>query len=257
MDLISINEIDNVRSTRSPHAEELKKFGKEWSDLFREFGQEDLDNVSHLIHGKVDELELDEEWALTKEFFPEVRTHVSYHYHGEEFSNYGEEDMLRFLFSGERVTDVTGEDLAGMIDVMLNFIGRHISGTVLNGGEKRRKLQEKYLKPRKEAIDFLNMDRDKDMKKLAKFLGGQFEPQRSKKVLKKEFFRDVIVRIDIVDGDLEDLYLQGETGQMADYEQDSLIIYTLNHIIRFIVQKYPDRDFPEFCNKVFPEQRAV
>lgn len=254
MNLISISEIDNVKSACSPHAEELKNFGKEWSSLFREFDREDLEKVSRSIKGEMDELGIDEEWALTKELFPEVRVHISYHYYGEEFSSYGEEDKLRFLFSGDRVKKVTGEDLAGMIEVILNFIGRITSGKVRGEGGKRKKLRERYFEPRKKAITFLNTGSEEEMDKLEKFLGGRLTSKNSKKILEKEFFQNVSVRINIVDDELEGLYLQDETDRMADYEKDALIVYTLNHIIRFITQGHPDRDLPEFCNKVFPRK---
>lgn len=252
MDLIGIDEIDNIKFVRSPHAEELERFGKEWASMFRGFGEEDLKKVSRLIGGKVDELEIDEEWALTKEFFPEVRVHISYHYHGEEFSNHGGEDMLQFLFSGRRVKSVTGEDLSGMIDVMLSFIGRFLSGVGLDEGRGRKKLPEKYYMPRKEAVDLLDMDNEEEREKLANFLGGQIKTKNSKMVLEKELFQNVIVEIDIADDNLENFFLLDKDRWLTNYEQNALIIYTLNHIIRFVAQKYSNQDLPKFCSKVFP-----
>lgn len=252
MDLIGIDEIDNIKFFRSPHAAELEEFGRKWAGMFRGFEEEDLKEVSQSIDGEIDELDLDEEWALTKEFFPEVRAHVSYHYHGEEFSSYGDEDMLKFLFSGQRVRSVTGEDLSGMIDMMLNFIGRFLSGVGWDGGEKRKELPEKHYTPRKKALGLLNMEKEEEMVELANFLGGEIEQKDSGIAIRKELFQEVIFEMEVSDSILKNFYLHDKNQRLTNYEQNSLIIYNLNHMVRFVAQNYSDEELPEFCRKVSP-----
>ncbi len=251
MNLVDISEIEKIKSISSPHAEELKKFGEKWVDLSRELDNEDLETVSSSIRGKLEDLGLDEEWTLTKEFFPEVKVHVSYHYHGEEFSEYGESDNLRFLFSGSRVRKLTGEDLTGMIDVMLNFVGGLLSGKVRNGGERHKYLPERYYESRADALNFLELD-DGEIESLVNFLGCQSGPERSEKVLKKQFFSDVFFSMTVSDDSLRGFCLEDKAGRLNDYERDLLSICTLNHIVRFVALKYSDRDLPEICRKVFP-----
>lgn len=250
MELISIKEIDNVQSVSSPHDQELKKFGNKWVSRFRDFENKDLEKISRLIGGVVDSLGINEDWALTKNFYPEVRFHLSYHYHGEEFSDFGEEDALRFLFSGERVRNVTGEDLTGMVDVTLNFIGRSLMGIVFEGNQD--KLRNKYFESREKAIRYLDTSCREDMVELSNFLGGQYNKIDSKHVLVKEFFPELKVKVELGD-DLRAFCAGDRTASFTDHELDLLAVYTLNHIIRFIALKYSDQNLPEMCRKVFPQ----
>lgn len=249
MELISIGEIEDVQSVSSPHEEELKSFGRKWVGEFRGFGEGELDDICQLIGAEKEILEIDEEWALTKEFFPEVKTHLSYHYYGEEFKSVGEEDKLRFLFSGEKVREITGEDLVGMIDVTLKFVGRNLSEEF--PPRKKRENKEKFLKPRREALEYLDFADDEIMNDLASFLQGHFEKEDQGIILWKEFFPEVNVGIELDEG-VDFRFEGGKTDRLADYELNSLGVFALNHIIRYITSCCEDEDLPEICRKVFP-----
>ncbi len=249
MDLISIGEIEDVQSVSSPHEEELKKLGGKRVGEFRELGKDKRDDIFRLIGAKKENLKIGEEWALTKEFFPEVKTHISYHYYGEEFKSAGEEDQLRFLFSGEKIRDVTGEDLAGMIDITLKFIGRYLSGEN-PPREKKPENKEKFFDPRREALNYLDFDNNETMNDLARFLGSRFESSDGKTILWKEFFPEVKVGVELKE---EEFIFKGKKlEKLTGYELSSLGAYTLNHIIRYIANVREGEDLPEICRKVFP-----
>ncbi len=248
MDLISIGEIEKVQSVSSPHEEELKKLGKNWLEKFRKFGEEDLNEIAELIGAKKESLKIDEEWALTKEFFPEIKMHLSYHYYGEEFQSVGEEDQLRFLFSGGRVRKMTGEDLAGMIEITLNYIGRYLSDITIEENEQEGK--EKFYEPRKGALEYLDLD-DENLVSLTDFIGGSFDREGSKVILWKEFFPEVIIGVEL-DEEINFTFDGNNSDRLASYELNSLGIYTLNHVIRYISSVCQDDNLPEICRKVFP-----
>ncbi len=250
MDLMTIGEIEDVQSVSSPHEAELKELGKKWVSEFRDFGEKELDKFSRLIGAKKENLQIDEEWAITKEFFPGVNNHISYHYYGEEFKSVGEEDQLRFLFSGERVQDVTGEDLVGLIEIKFRYIDRYLSEKTAPKKESQ-KLQEKFQEPRREALKYLDFEDDETINDLASFLGSDLKQKESGVVLSKEFFPDVNIEVELGEG--IDFIFDGENiVRFTNYELNSLGVYVLNHIIRYISNVCENKDLPEMCRKVFP-----
>lgn len=252
MDLVSLSEIES-QAVPSPHEVELKELGKRWIGQYKNFEEKELEKVSRLIGGERDNLGIDEEWALTKKFFPKVKAHLSYHHYGEEFSSFGEEDRLRFLFSGERVRDVAGDDLASMVRTMLNFIGRSLSlmeEARLDHGRRRVELRKKYYSPRNEAMKYLEKT-EKELEESASFLGGQHKLSGSKHFLEKEYFPKLRIKVELGE-DLRAICDGKMTKRMNNHELDLLIVYTLNHLIRFIAQKHSDKELPDICRQVFP-----
>lgn len=248
MNLYTISEIEKVKSVSSPHEEELKHFGENWKSKFRELGEEKIEKVTELVRGRKEFLDLDEEWTLTKEFYPGVNVHLSYHYHGDEFSEFGEEDSVKFLFSGNRVKKVTGEDLAGMIEVMLNFLKRFLEDKNLRKDEAWR-MKKKYTESRKKPFEYLAETRG--VEELSEFMGGRLEKKKSEHILRKEIFKGVEAEIGINENFSID-FSGKNLNKLSAHDLDSLSVFLLNHMIRFIAMKYEGRDLPSICQKVFP-----
>ncbi len=251
MELHTINEIENVTSVSSPHEEELKKFGEKWRKRLRKLSEDDIDRICELLKGQRDSLGMGEEWTLTKEFYPGVRTHISYHYHGEEFSEFGEEDAVRFLFSGDRVQKITGEDLAGGIEVLLNFIEKSLEDESL-GEKKNWEMKSKYSEARESPFKFLKKDDLKEIKELSDFLGSSHEVTESGAIFHKEVFKGVKAEINL-EKNFEIDFSGDNLEKLTNHDLDFLSVFLINHIIRFIAMKHEGENLPIICEKVFPK----
>lgn len=251
MDLRTINEIENVKSVSSPHEKELKNFGEKWSKRLRKFSKDDVDRICGLLICQRDSLGMDEEWSITKEFYPEVRTHILYHFYGEEFSEIGEEDAVRFLFSGDRVKNVTGEDLAGMVEVLLNFIERFLKGESPRGGSDW-KMKSKHFESREKPFKFLKRNDLKKMKELSDFLGSTHKKTDTGVTFHKEIFKGVEAKI-VLGKDFNIDFSGDNLDKLTEHDLDFLSVFLINHIIRFIAIKNEEKDLPNICRKVFPQ----
>ncbi len=61
------------------------------------------------------------DWMLRKVFFPEVECYFLYHHKDEEFPG-----SMQILFSGERVKELKGDDLAVLAITTINHMIRYI-----------------------------------------------------------------------------------------------------------------------------------
>jgi hypothetical protein len=83
-----------------------------------------VDNVSRLaeyIGGEVISLGVGEDWAIRKEIFPGVDILLMYNRADAEFPS-----NLRVLYSGQRIRDVHGEDLAELTIACVNHMLRYV-----------------------------------------------------------------------------------------------------------------------------------
>lgn len=251
MNLRSINEIENVKSVSSPHEKELKEFGEKWRKRLRKLSENDVDRICEVLICQRESLDMDEEWTIAKEFYPKVKAHILYHFYGEEFSEFDEEDAVRFLFSGDRVEKLTGEDLAGMIEVLLNFIEKFLKGESPIG-KKDWEMKSKHFESRKKPFRFLKKNDLKEMKELSDFLGSTHRKTDTGVAFHKEIFKGVEAEIALED-DFDISFSGDNLDKLTGHDLDFLSVFLINHIIRFIAIRNEEKDLPNICRKVFPQ----
>ena len=113
--LISLHEIEGKIS---PHTNHLKHQLQERIAAF-----EYVYNIAGLadyIGGEIEDLNTGD-WAIKKTIFPEVCIHFIYQHGDDEFPA-----SLRILYSGERVKQLSGEDLSGITINCVNHMLRGI-----------------------------------------------------------------------------------------------------------------------------------
>ena len=116
--LISLREIEGMSS---PH----HGFVKGEMDRRKEALSyvDDVLQLAGYIGGEVGHSEAGK-WMIRKEIFPGVNIHYIYERGDEEFSS-----SLRVLYSGERVKDIPGEDLANFAVAYANHMLRYVRQT--------------------------------------------------------------------------------------------------------------------------------
>ena len=119
--------LHGIEGTLSPHQEQIdraliaKKVALEYVA--------DVSKLAEFIGGKVEFLELGEDWAVSKEIFPGIEVFFIYNRADEELPS-----SLRVLYSGDRIKMMNGEDLAGITIFYFNHILRYVRET--NPGKK-------------------------------------------------------------------------------------------------------------------------
>ncbi|MBS7288611.1 MAG: hypothetical protein KIH01_07680 [Candidatus Freyarchaeota archaeon] len=244
-----VGQIDATGSG-SPHHWELEEIGAAKFPLFRRLGLEDVRGVlCGWLGARLEGLGMGEDWAATLEFFPEANVHVLYYYYGDEFGDV--EGELKFLFSGERVSWIPGEDLATFISVALDFAELKIRGREpfdkWRGGKSE--LMLKILRERKEPFRLLG---EGDAEKLRAFLGANVWRSGSKWRIMRDVFPGVAVEV-LYDGDRLDASYSGKNvANMERHHLELLASLTINHAIRYItVENYGKTELPDICYKVF------
>jgi hypothetical protein len=97
--------IGQIEGAISPHSRQLGRA--------LDARKEALDYVNNpaelaaYIGGALETMELKEQWAITKELFPDIKVHFVYFRGDSEFPS-----SLRVFFSGNRLKLVSGDDLA-------------------------------------------------------------------------------------------------------------------------------------------------
>jgi hypothetical protein len=117
--LVSLKEIEGAVS---PHQAQLDRALK-----LRQAALEYVNDAAALasfIGGRVESLGLKENWALSKEIFPNVAIFFVFNRADDEFPS-----SLRVFFSGERLRMLSGEDLAGTAISCVNHMLRFIRET--------------------------------------------------------------------------------------------------------------------------------
>lgn len=97
-----------------------------------------VDNVPALaeyIGGEVISLGVGEDWAIRKEIFPGVDILLMYNRADAEFPS-----NLRVLYSGQKIRDVRGEDLAELTIACVNHMLRYIRQTTKDPPEICRRV---------------------------------------------------------------------------------------------------------------------
>ena len=227
----TIQQIDAIKGIRTPHDRDLQDMGKKHLDIFKNLTEDDLAPLMERAKAKIDHLDFGENWTLTKEFFPEVKLHVLLQF-DDEFG--GEPYELQFLFSGERVTWVSGEDLCHLVEIFLNYTSSMISGESpqdIYTGEISP-LVAKAMKER--TIDWTKIPMDKE---LHHYL--QFSP-----------FPGFMIEYDSASKPMEFEIKCEKLHEFWIYDVDRLIIMGLNQVLR-LVKIRMGTEAPSICNAMF------
>ena len=249
--LISVGEID-ATGIKGPHEKELEDISDSKCHLFINLEHDLLKNIIEGdIGGKIENIGLSEDWAISIEMFPEVNIHMAYSYFGDEFGD-GKEAEFKFLFSGERASWVPGEDSATFIDIVMDFIERKIKDQepFQKDYDNKTDLMVKVLEQRSEPFTFLTTQ---DKTKLEDFLGAVVLIKENLWNIKKEVFPEIFIEIIWDDKNGLDIKFSGEklVQNIDSYHIEFVGIFMLNHILRFIAINNPNKDLPEICYIMF------
>ncbi|NVM27896.1 MAG: hypothetical protein HWN65_03555 [Candidatus Helarchaeota archaeon] len=247
---LTAQEIDGFTGIKSPHARELHEIGKTKVALFvKEKKRRIKIIVEEDLLGILEDLGFDEDYTLTLEYFPEVRSHIIYtNYEDEAFG--GAE--LKFLFSGERVAWVPTEDLIGLLEASLDYLEDLLEDTQ----------EHHYLPP--EKSDLLNQSikqragpfvhlKSEQLKDLASFIGGKIAQKDDLWELSKTLFQgfNIILIYDVGNKRLDVQYGGENILKINNYARDYLGIFLINHCLRFISITYPNIKMPKIVGQVF------
>lgn len=246
----TVGEID-ATGVRGPHEVELRNISKAKSHLFIDIDKSDLKRiVEKKLGAKLENIGFNEDWTITIEMFPEVSLHFAYSFFGNEFGGEVEAEF-KFLFSGERVFWVPGEDSATYIDIVMDFIDREIKHESPFQIEYTTKtdLMKKVLVQRSKPFRLL-MESDKDP--LAEFLGAKINKIADGWIIKKEVFPEIFVELTWSTKDGLDILFKGKNlKDISSYHVEFLGIFVINHILRYITLQNEDEELPDICYIMF------
>jgi hypothetical protein len=237
---ITAREIDGRAGIKTPHEHELEELGKVKLKIFLENKYRRIKIlVENNLQGIVENIDFNENYTLTFEFFPEVKAHVLFfNYEDEEDEALGGSE-LKFLFSGARVQWIPSEDLISLLDAHFEYLEILLSDQQENYPipSEKTELLKTSLQQRTEPFASLEMDHLGD---LATFVGGRMKQNTSSWQLTKTFLPgiDVVVSYDLTTNRLDVTY-EGESKiKINNYLRDQLGIFLLNHCLRFLAISY-------------------
>ncbi|MFX0057619.1 MAG: hypothetical protein ACFE85_00420 [Candidatus Hodarchaeota archaeon] len=246
----TVGEID-ATGVRGPHEVELRNISKAKCRFFIDIDTNGLKNiVEKSLGGKIENIGFDEDWTITMEMFPEVNLHFVYSYYGDEFGDELEAEF-KFLFSGERVFWVPGEDSATYVDIVMDFIERLLKHERPFETEYTNKtdLMKKVIMQRSQPFILLN---ENDKINLAKFLNAEINVTSDGLSIVKELFPEIIVELTWTNNDGLDISFKGKNlTDISSYHVEFLGIFVINHILRYIAIHNKDKDLPDICYIMF------
>jgi hypothetical protein len=246
----TISEID-ATGVRGPHEIELKNISNAKYHHFINIDQEKLLKiVNEDLGAKIENIGLNEDWTITIEMFPEVIIHILYSYFGDEFGDI--EAEFKFLFSGEHANMVTGEDSAIFIDIIVDFLERRIKGEepFEKNYEKKSDLMKKVLIQRVKPFSLLV---EKDLEKLAEFIGAKVWKTKDGWRIKREIFPKIFTEITWDNQNGLDISFFGDnlSKNISSYHGELIGIFTINHILRYIAIRNEEKELPDICYMMF------
>ena len=125
--LINLREIEGAVSPHQRQLDHALKVRKEALEYVA-----DVSKLAEFIGGRVEQLGLGEDWAVSKEIFPGVRVFFIFKRADDEFPS-----NLRVLFSGDNIKMMKGEDLTGFVILYLVHVLRFVRDS-----NKNKKLPE-------------------------------------------------------------------------------------------------------------------
>ena len=117
--LISLRQIEGAAS---PHQGQVKRALDVRKEALGYVAEPS--GLAEFIGGKVETLGIGEDWAVSKEIFPGVEVHFIYNRADEESTS-----NIRFLYSGDRIELMSGEDLAGITIAYVTHMLRYVRET--------------------------------------------------------------------------------------------------------------------------------
>jgi hypothetical protein len=246
----TVGQID-ATGVRGPHEKELEDMGRANIPFFVDLKRERLlEIVESDIGAKLEDIGFDEEWTITLDFFPEASIHLSYFYYGDEFGDV--EAEFRFLFSGDRVHWIPGEDSATYVDIIFDFFERQIKNRdpYDKNYDTKTELMKKVFKQRKKPFKLL---KKVDKKPLEEFLDAKVWKITTGWRFKKEVFPEIFIEItyDENSGELDISYSGNNLEKMGSYHMELIGIFIINHILRYITINNQDKDLPDICYMMF------
>ncbi len=246
----TVGQID-ATGVRGPHEKELDDISKAKYPIFINLSPDKRKKiVEEFLGGKVENIGLSEDWAISMEMFPEVNIHMAYSYFGDEFGD-GIEAEFKFYFSGKRCTWVPGEDSATFIDIVMDFIEREVKNKepFEKNFNKKTELMEKVLEQRKDPFKHLK-EEDKD--DLAKFIGARVWKTTEGWRIKREMLPKMFAEITWTEQAGLDIAFSGDNiDKLGSYHAEFVGIFTINHILRYITIKNEEKDLPDICRIMF------
>lgn len=228
----TIQQIDAIKGIRTPHDRDLLDMGKKHVETFKNLTQDDLNTLTELLGASHEIIDYGEKWTLTMEYFPDVKIHVLLQYDDEGLS--AEPYEFQFLFSGERVTWLSGEDLCHLVEIFLNYADSMITGQfpqdIYTGTPSP--LVIKAMKER--TINWNEVPMDKELHSYFEFTpfpGLTFEYD----------IASVPTGFTIITDKLREFWI---------YDIDRLIIMGLNQILRLVKIRLGSKA-PTICNAMF------
>ncbi|MHA1681783.1 MAG: DUF3786 domain-containing protein [Promethearchaeota archaeon] len=252
--LVTVQQIDGM-ATKTPHARELEGITRWLLEFLPQVQGDDMKKIIASIGGTIDDLEFGEDFTITFEYFPEVRMHLIYYGPDDEDDGLGSEPEVKFLFSGSRVTWVSSEDLASLVDLTMDFI-RDLALKGGSGDEQRvgnSDLLERSIQQRMESFKYIEKG---DLGDLAEFVGGTISKSDDSWTITREFFTGINVSLEsgitlAGDGCVSARFSGDAMMKINNYAKDQLAIFLMNHVLRFIATKYPGIELPEMVDKAF------
>ncbi len=246
----TVNQID-ATGAGSPHQRELEEYSANKFSLFKGLEEATLRSIVYgELGARLDNVGLNEDWTITIEFFPEAKVHISYFYYGDEFGDV--EGELKFLFSGEQVYMIPGEDMVTYTGIILDFIERRIKNQepIDKGYGEKTELMKKILEQRKEPFNLLEK---KDAEELGKFIGGEITIRGSNWNIKREVLPEIFVEVTFDKGKnmLDTSYSGKNLTKIGRYHLELIATFTINHILRYIALRNQDKKLPTICYKMF------
>ena len=114
--LITLSQIEGADS---PHQKQLQRALQARKEALEYV--KDATKLAEFIGGRVEKLGLGEDWSVSKEIFPGVRVYFVFNHADAEFPA-----NLRVLFSGDNIKMMPGEDLAGLVILILIHMLRFV-----------------------------------------------------------------------------------------------------------------------------------
>ncbi|MFX1493365.1 MAG: hypothetical protein ACFFBZ_03715 [Promethearchaeota archaeon] len=247
----TISEID-ATGVRGPHEIELRNISKAKHHHFINIDQKKLLKiVKEDLGAKIENIGLNEDWTITIEMFPQVLIHLLYSYFGDEFGDDIKAEF-KFLFSGEHANMVPGEDSATFIDIIIDFLERKIKeeDPFEKNYERKSELIEKVLIQRAKPFSLLV---EKDLEKLAEFIGAKVWKAKDEWGIKREIFPKIFTEITWDDQNGLDISFFGDnlSKNISSYHIELIGIFTINHILRYITIQNEEKDLPDICFMMF------
>ena len=250
MKYLTIGQID-ATGIKGPHEKELEDIVRNKITIFKNL---DINKLSGFVNknlgGKIKNIGLDEDWTITLRLFPEVNINILYFYYGNEFDDINAE--LKVLFSGERAYWIPGEDLATYIEIIMYFLERNIKnkGTVDQEYNEKSDLLLKAFEQRKSLFKFLEKE---NIIELKSFLGADIKKSNTEWKFKKEIFLEIFIKIifSINEDKLDISYSGKNLKKIEKYHIELIVIFIINHILRFVTINNQGKELPNICYMMF------